>query len=526
MRSLKARFALLVGSAAIVVILAAGSLLASLRAVEQTMERTLAAQKRLDLLAELSGRLADYGIAIVETAATGARSGSRIETTRAEVDRALGKVDAKLGDTVASTEDLLSRTEFAGRSRPLARLKAALALLDRQVDVALRQPDPAVQNDGLRGALNAFGAITGPSLSFMVEAERRGIELATADATALTTVLRMSALVATAVALMAVLLMHRAITRPLFARLDAVRRAAAAVGHGQLDLRLPVKSRDELGLLVTSFNRMAARLARREKRVVDDRAALEETIRQRTADLTAANERLGEVDRSRRRFFADVSHELRTPLTVILGECDVALRTLPREAEGFRGVLGTIRKRAQRLQRRVEDLLRLARSESGQLELAPKPLSVSAVLAEAIETFTLQAKRQGVTLSFNPGQADIEVLADPEWLRQIIEGLIDNALRHGAGATRITVGLAAAGGRAEISVTDDGPGFPETGERLFERFSRSSERSDAAGFGIGLALARWVVEQHGGQIALESSIDGSGARVVIRLPAERKEAAA
>jgi signal transduction histidine kinase len=360
----------------------------------------------------------------------------------------------------------------------------------------------------------------------MVEAERRGIELATADATTLMTLLRLTAVVATAVGLLAVLVIHRAITRPLFARLDAVRKAAAAVGQGHLDLRLPVKNRDELGLLVASFNRMAARLARREKRVADDRAALEETVRQRTADLVAANERLGEIDRSRRRFFADVSHELRTPLTVILGECDVALRSLRGEADGFRGVLGTIRKRAQKLHRRVEDLLRLARSESGQLELALNPVSVSAVLAEAVETFAVQAKRQGVSLSFSPGPADIEVLADPEWLRQIVEGLIDNALRHGAGATRVTVGLAAVGNRAEISVADDGPGFPETGERLFERFSRSSERSGASGFGIGLALARWVVEQHGGLIALESSTGGRGARVVIRLPAEHKEAAA
>jgi signal transduction histidine kinase len=360
----------------------------------------------------------------------------------------------------------------------------------------------------------------------MVEAERRGIELATADARQLTALMRISAALAAAVALIAVLLMHRSITRPLFARLDAVRQAAAAIGQGQLDLRLPVKSRDELGLLVASFNRMAARLARRERRVAADRAALEETIRERTADLVAANERLGEVDRSRRRFFADVSHELRTPLTVILGECDVALRTLPPEADVFRGSLGTIRKRAQKLQRRVEDLLRLARSESGQIELAPRPVSICSVVAEAVESFARQARRRGLSLLFDPGATDIEVLADPEWLRQIVEGLIDNALRHASGATGIQVALAAAGGGAEISISDDGPGFPASGEALLERFSRSSEGSGASGFGIGLALARWVVEQHGGSIALETLRGSHGARVVIRLPAERKEAVA
>jgi signal transduction histidine kinase len=526
MRSLKGRFALLVGSAAILVILAAGSLFWALQAVEGTMERTLAAQQRLDLLAELSGRLADYGLAVVEAAGTEPRSTARIDAARAEVDRALRNVDGRLGSTVASVENLLGRTEFAARSRPLARLQAALALLDRQVEQALRQPDPAARNDAIRGALNAFGAITGPSLSFMVDAERRGIELATAEAKSLTATLRIGGVAAALAALVAVLLMHRAITRPLLARLAAVQKAAAAIGQGKLDLHLPVSRRDELGLVVASFNRMAARLRRREIRVAADRAALEETVRQRTADVVAANERLAAVDRTRRRFFADVSHELRTPLTVILGECDVGLRTLPPEAEGVRGALATIRKRAQRLQRRVEDLLRLARSESGQLELALRPVSVSSVLAEAVEGLAAEARRRGIALAFHPGASDADLLADPEWLRQVVEGLVDNAFRHAAGATRVVVSLDATPDGAEIAVTDDGPGFPAGGDTLFERFSRAPERTGAPGFGIGLALARWIVEQHGGQIALGEPSRGRGARVVIRLPAERREAVA
>jgi signal transduction histidine kinase len=526
MRSLKARFALLVGSAAILVILAAGGLFVALHAAEQAVERTLTAQQRLDLLAELSGRLADYGLAVVEAAGTDARSRGRIETTRAEVDRALRNVDEKLSDTVASTDNLLSRTEFAARSRPLARLQAALSLLDRQVEQALEDSDPARRNDGLRGALNAFGAITGPSLSFMVEAERRGIQQATEEARSLTWAMRVTGLLAAGATLLAVVLMHRAITRPLFSWLGAIQAAAAAIGRGQLDRRLPVDSHDELGLLAANFNRMAARLARREQRVVEDRAALEDVIGQRTADLTAANERLAEIDRSRKRFFADVSHELRTPLTVILGECDVGLRTVPKEAEGFRVVLGTIRKRAQRLHRRVEDLLRLARSESGQLDLALRPVQVSSVLADAVDGLRSQAEQRGIRLSYHSAAGDVDVLADPEWLRQIVEGLVDNALRHAAGATQVDVTLDRRGPAAEIVVADDGAGFPEAGERLFERFSRSSERTGTSGFGIGLALARWVVERHDGQIGLDGTNTGRGARILIRLPVYRKEAVA
>lgn len=522
MRSLRARFALLVGSVAVLVVLAAAGLFWAVQATEQALERTLAAQSRLDLLAELSGRLADYGLIAVDAVSAPTSRPERLAAARAEVDRALNAVDAKLGASVAGADSLLGRTEFAARSRPLAKLRAALDLLDRQLEQALHQPDPALRNDATRGALNAFGAITGPSLSFLVEAERRGIEAASADARALSDRLRMGALVAAVGALAAVALMHRAVTRPLLKRIEAVRRAAGAVGRGELDTRLLVTSRDELGLLVTSFNRMAARLARRERRVATDRAALEETIARRTADLRAANERLRAVDETRRRFFADVSHELRTPLTVILGECDLALRGSP-PAEGYRPVLATIRKRAQRLHRRVEDMLRIARSESGQIELDLKPVSLLPVLTEAVETFAQSAKRQGVALTLQPGQADVEALADREWLRQIVEGLIDNALRHACGATQIAVALSEGPDSACIAVSDDGPGFPQPEAQLLERFARAEVRPSAPGFGIGLALARWIVERHHGAIHLGPAEGGRGARAVIHLPAERKE---
>jgi two-component system OmpR family sensor kinase len=526
MRSLKGRFALLVGSAALLVTLAAGGLFWALYAVEGTMERALAAQARLELLAELSGRLGDYGLATVDAANAATPSSSRLAVPRAEVERVLRNVDAKLGDTVASLDTLLDRTEFAARSRPLASLRAGLNVLDRQVEQALRQPDPVLRGDAIRGALNAFAAATGPTLSFLVEAEKRSIDRASEDARRLTADLRLAALLAAAAGLVAVVLMHRSITRPLFARLASVRSAAAAIGRGELDTRIPVRTRDELGLLVANFNRMAARLARRERQVARDRAALEDVIRQRTADLVAANARLAEVDQARKRFFADVSHELRTPLTVILGECDIGLRTLPGEPEGFRSVLSTIRKRAQRLHRRVEDLLRLARSDSGQLALTLQRVSLSAILADAVESCAAAARRRKIALEFSPGSADVEVLADPEWLRQIVEGLIDNALRHAAGATRIVVALLATPAGAEIAVSDDGPGFGAEGDELLERFARSPGRAGTSGFGIGLALARWVVERHDGEIRLERSETGRGARIVIRLPAERREDAA
>lgn len=519
MGSLRVRFGLLVGSAAALVVLAAGALVWSLYAAERTLDATLAAQVRLELIAELSGRLTEFGLAAVEAVGENPSRPERLTNARNDVDRALNAVDEGLSRAIAGSGAMLDRVQYATRSRPLSRLRAARAMLDRQVAQIQREPDPAKRTDAIRGALNAFGAVTGQPLTFLVEAERRAVEASAAEVRALTLRLRAIALAMAGLAVIVLVLVHRTLTRPLLKRIEDIRAGASAIGRGELDTRLPVPTRDELGLLVASFNRMAARLKRREARVAADRAVLEETVARATADLRAANARLEEIDRSRRRFFADVSHELRTPLTVILGECDLAARS-PETPDSFRPVIATIRKRALRLHRRVGDMLRIARSESGQIELERRPVGLAGVLAEAVENCASEAQRRRIALAFHPSETDVEIQADPEWLRQVVEGLIDNALRHAAGATRVWVTLAARPGGAEVTVADDGAGFPPDADGLFERFRRGGNSSPAQGFGIGLALARWVVERHDGVIRLGSGGPGErGARVSLELPA-------
>ena len=524
MRSLKVRFALLLGGTALLALLAAAGVLWSIRLTENVIDRTLAAQHRLELLAELSGRLAQFGFAAIESIGNADAPPEALSVTRDRVDEALNRVDDALGAGMATSTNLEDRIQYVARTRPLANVRAARAMLDRQVTLVRRESDPDRRKTAMQGALNAFGAMTGPPLSLLVEAERRSMNAGSEAAATLSHRLTAAALAAVVLALAFVAVLYRSVIRPTLARIEEIRRAAGAVGSGALDTRLSVETRDELGLLVANFNRMAARLARREGRLAADRAALEDTVQARTADLRAANERLEMVDRSRRRFFADVSHELRTPLTVILGECDLAQRSAERAAGrpvDHGPVFATIRKRAQRLKRRVEDLLRVARSESGQIELDRRSVSAVAVLGDAVDSAGSEAARRRVELVLEPGDHDIEVDADPEWLRQVVESLIDNALRHATGLTRITVSLsgraAPQGSRALITIDDDGPGFPEDGDGLFERFRREA-RPGEAGFGIGLALARWVVERHDGVISLGRAGQG-GARVVLDLPA-------
>lgn len=372
MRSIRFKLAALSGAAAAFAILAAAGVLLAAGAADRALEATVSAQQRLDLLTEISARLSDFGLAAVAVAESpGAEMGradlGRMEEAGARVAAVLEAATLRAAETAPALE-----TGARPRERMLAHLRADFTVLDRQISGAVADADARSRGDRVRGALNGFAASAGPTLSLLVDSERRAVTSAREEALDLSFRLRVGAVALAALVLVAAVILYRALARPLLTRLREMDRAAAAIGRGDLDTRLSIGPRDELGVLTARFNRMAARLGRRERQVVEDRAVLEKTISERTADLTAANARLAAIDASRRRFFTDVSHELRTPLTVIIGECDVTQRAPAIPEELSRTVLATIRKRAGRLHRRIEDLLRVARSESGEIELVSR----------------------------------------------------------------------------------------------------------------------------------------------------------
>ncbi|WP_454918664.1 ATP-binding protein [Xanthobacter sediminis] len=516
-RSIRFKLGALVGAVAAFAVLAAAGMVLAVGATDRALEAAIAAQRRLDLLTEASARLSEFGITAVVDADHPTADPERVASAR---DRVVAVLDTVAGE---SPEGLTAAEAASqGRARLLAHLKADFTLLDRQISRARANPDTARRSDAVRGALNAFAAAAGPVLSVLVESERRAVGEARDEARALSTRLRYGAVALAVLVLAVAVVLHRTLARPLLDRLRQIDRAAGAIGSGVLDTRLAIGSRDELGLLMAKFNRMAERLARRARKVAADRAVLERTIAERTADLTAANTRLAAIDASRRRFFTDVSHELRTPLTVIIGECDVTQRAPAIPEDLTRSVLATIRKRAARLNRRVEDLLRIARSESGEIELVFQDVPLRPLLQEAVASFETPARRARVALVLEAEEPGPLVHADREWLRQVVEGLIDNALRHGAPLSRITVRQLIAADGIVIAVEDDGSGIPpEQRSGLFERFARGAA-SAHSGFGLGLALAEWVVTQHGGRITLEDNTDGggqgAGLRVVVTLP--------
>ncbi|GBD48462.1 sensor histidine kinase [Methylopila sp. Yamaguchi] len=524
-RSLRVRMALLLATAVLTTAAAGLAVALTFKVADDHVEELASAQRRLELLSAISSRVGDYALVALQTTESQGQP-DRLSLPRKRVQETFVRLDEELARAVARARDEQGATMVAARSRVFAQMRGRFDFLDRQALQSIRE---AREGQGgnverLRVALDSFAASFGPGLSQAIGEERATAREAEAAMAGLRSALVPGAVIAAGLAALLAFVLYRAIARPLVSRISDVAAAAGEIARGDSGIRLKVRGHDELSLAMIRFNRMAAQLARRERRLMEAQARLQEIVDERTAELRGANERLTDADRARRRFFTDVSHELRTPLTVILGEADVTLRTKG-GVEELTAALTKIRGRAKGLHRRVEDLLRVARSESGQLELELEPLSVNDLVAAARASLEPNARARGVALTAELPPFDLQVEADADWLRQVVEALIANALRHTAyGGTVRVIGGIDSEGAVTVAVADDGEGIPEADlPHVFERFYRGASEREGSGFGIGLALARWVVERHQGTIAIESRTASperaSGTTVLIRLPA-------
>jgi len=230
-------------------------------------------------------------------------------------------------------------------------------------------------------------------------------------------------------------------------------------------------------------------------------------------------DRLEDAFARQRGFVADASHELRTPLTVIRGQLEVLARQREVTPEDVRHVDEVVCTEVVRMERLVEDLLLLARADEDEL-LRPATLDLRPFVTELFDSLTLMAERR-----FELGDVPEGTLrADEDRLAQVVRNLAGNAVEHTGpdGIVRVCV-TALPRGWVEIAIEDDGPGIPpEQRDRVFDRFHRldSSRTRGKGGAGLGLAIARAIVEAHGGRITAGASPEG-GARVAFRLPGFR-----
>jgi len=228
-----------------------------------------------------------------------------------------------------------------------------------------------------------------------------------------------------------------------------------------------------------------------------------------------ANQRL--ALRRQREFAADASHELRTPLTVIRSSVEYLGRHPTEPVAAVGEALEDITAEVDQLSTLVEDLLLLARSDSGAIELDRLPLDLADLAGEAASTLAQPAADRNVRIVVDPEPA--AVTGDPVRLRQLVAILVDNAIRHSPAGGEVRVAVRAAGRSTDLTVEDQGPGIrPEDLPRIFDRFWRAPG-APAGGTGLGLAIAQWIVERHGGRIAVANRA-GGGARFDVQLPAQ------
>lgn len=235
-------------------------------------------------------------------------------------------------------------------------------------------------------------------------------------------------------------------------------------------------------------------------------------------------ERLEAEDATRRRLLADVSHELRTPLAVIQGNLEALLDGVyPPDAAH----IGPILEETRVLERLIDDLRTLSLAESGALPLHRETTDPDVLLDDVVAAHRARATAAGVTVAVAAGPDVPPLDIDPVRMRQVLANLVDNALRVMPGGGTITLGAASERGSLVLTVTDDGPGIPAALlPHVFERFTKSTT---SRGSGLGLSIARAIVEAHGGSIearAVEAPTASHGTTITITLPVEVPGAAA
>ena len=223
---------------------------------------------------------------------------------------------------------------------------------------------------------------------------------------------------------------------------------------------------------------------------------------------------------TQQEFIADASHELRTPLTVLRSATDLlnSHRNQPLERNGE--LFDDVRAEIARLERLAQDLLTLARSDAGGVELMTAPVELSDIAADVVRRTTPLARSQGVQLTLQNQAVESTVDADPDRLQQVVLILIDNAIKHTPVGGRVDVRVRRHGQHAQVEVIDTGTGIAaEHLPRIFDRFYRADKARTQAqgGTGLGLAIAKMLVDAHGGQLQISSTV-GVGTHVTVSLP--------
>jgi signal transduction histidine kinase len=338
---------------------------------------------------------------------------------------------------------------------------------------------------GVRAQLVGAGLIGSLLLLGMILAGARAMFISGHDLSLLLTMLTFAAALSVGFGLLYAM--------PLASRIERVRSGTARIAGGELESEVPVEGRDEVADLAEDLNQMA-------------RA------------LREASEREREMEEARRDLIAAVSHDLRTPLASARALIEAVADGVAADRETEKRYLSSARRELAHLSQLVDDLFELARIDAGALQLTFEEASLHDLISDTISGFQPQAEQKGVRLAGEVVDDIDPVLANPPRLQRVLHNLVSNALRHTPADGTVTLRATREGEEARVEVSDTGEGIAaEDLPRVFERSFRGEqsrtrpEKDDAPGAGLGLAIARGLVEAHGGTMDVESDL-GRGSR--------------
>ena len=303
------------------------------------------------------------------------------------------------------------------------------------------------------------------------------------------------------------------LARRMVTPIRALQTGAARIGAGALDHRLEVRTGDEIQALAEEFNRMASRLQ-------ESYAGLEQKVRERTRDLSAALEQLDIASKHKSQFLANVSHELRTPLNAIIGFSEVLLDpSMDVSAENRSRFLAHIVNSGKQLLNLINEILDLSKIEAGRMELDVQAANIGDILDAVHDTMKPLATRKAIDLRVETDGSIPACPMDAARIKQVVLNLAGNAVKFTPEGGRVWLRADRQDEGVRVEVGDTGPGIPaEYHGRIFLEFeqARMSGADEPEGTGLGLALAKRFVEMHGGKIWVESEA-GKGSRFFFTL---------
>jgi signal transduction histidine kinase len=506
-----------------------GVMVVTFRLTDDFVSRIDGVHERFEVIAELDGHANNFAEQIAEVLLLGSEQMSEFEGAREEMEQGFAdlvsatRAEAAILDDIGEVRDQVVAVEQVAalrelynaingaadrvfRLREAGRLDEAIELFRRDVEYRLASDFETMIETALQGEREE------------VAREREDVRAARGRLIAIAGGLALAVVLAGGVLGFA---LYRSIVHPV----QALAGGAAALAKEQLDHRIPVVGAREFAALSRSFNDMAKALEDQRVRLRASNDRLEQEVDQRTRELQSANRRLSELDLRRAQFLADVSHELRTPLTIIRGEADFARRGKASGDECLE-TLGRIGLQAADMTRQLEALLAFARWDIDETAREGEVVDVEALLEAAAHEGNVLAEPHEIAVNLVRPAPRASVRGSTAQLKQALIIGIDNAVKYSDAEGVVLLSAVEDCDAVFIDILDEGIGVDaEEREQVFDRFYRGQISKERAihGLGIGLSIAKSIVERHGGSISLAARTP-RGSVLSIRLPIWKERA--